>query len=45
MADGVKIEMQDWRRGDAGCCPTGKGGIQLDIDRRGRLAVTEIPLK
>ena len=40
---GFVIPTQYWQRGDAGCCPTGKGAIRLDIDRRGRLRVTDIP--
>jgi hypothetical protein len=41
-AEGVVIATQPWQRGDAGCCPTGKGAIRLDIDRRGRLSIVDL---
>jgi len=41
--NGVVIPTQYWQRGDAGCCPTGRGAIRLDVDRHGRLGTTDIP--
>lgn len=43
--DGIVVPTQPWLRNDAGCCPTGRGAIRLDIDHNGRLSVTDVPVQ
>lgn len=41
----VTIPTVPWLESDPGCCPTGTGAIRIQLDKPGRLRVTDIPVK